>query len=82
MHDDFVTNIVAFHSQQAVEKALKALLEEKEIKLPRIHSLTRLYSPVSHFFNNLEYRKTNNRTGTRGERESGIREISSKTFSF
>ena len=27
--DDYVTNIVAFHSQQAVEKVLKALLEEK-----------------------------------------------------
>jgi len=36
--DDYVTNIVAFHSQQVVEKALKALLEEKEIPIPRAHN--------------------------------------------
>ena len=42
--DDFVTNIVAFHAQQAVEKALKALLSEKEIPVPRIHNLIRLHS--------------------------------------
>ncbi len=48
LHDDFVTNVVAFHSQQAVEKAFKALLEEKEISVPRVHNLNRLYSLVSH----------------------------------
>ena len=27
LHDEFVTNVVAFHAQQAVEKAFKALIE-------------------------------------------------------
>ncbi len=49
LHDDFVTNIVAFHSQQTVEKAFKALLEEKEIAVPRVHNLTRLHSLVESF---------------------------------
>lgn len=37
-----LTGQVAFHSQQAVEKSLKALLEEKEERVPRIHSLSKL----------------------------------------
>jgi HEPN domain-containing protein len=49
LHDDFVTNIVAFHSQQIVEKAFKALLEEKEIPVPRVHNLTRLFTLVETF---------------------------------
>ena len=49
LNDDFVTNIVAFHSQQTVEKALKALLEEKEIQVPRVHNLKRLNSLVKQF---------------------------------
>jgi HEPN domain-containing protein len=42
--DEFVTNVVAFHAQQAVEKAFKALIEEKGIRMTRIHNLTRLYA--------------------------------------
>lgn len=34
--------MVAFHAEQAIEKSLKALLEEDEIETPKIHSLTRL----------------------------------------
>ena len=41
-----LTNMVAFHAQQAVEKTLKAILEESEIAAVRTHSLTRLYSLV------------------------------------
>lgn len=41
-----LTNIVAFHSQQAIEKTLKAVLEEHSEHVPRIHSLVRLYSLV------------------------------------
>ena len=52
LHDEFVTNIVAFHSQQAVEKAFKALLEEKEIVVPRVHNLINLYSIVSNLLDN------------------------------
>ncbi len=49
LQDEFVTNIIAFHSQQAVEKAFKALLEENGIIVPRIHNLTRLYSLSEEF---------------------------------
>lgn len=49
LNDDFVTNVVAFHAQQAVEKAFKALIEEKGIRMSRIHSLTRLYALTEPF---------------------------------
>lgn len=49
LHDKDVTNIVAFHSQQAVEKAFKALLVEKEIQVPRMHNLIRLHSFAEQF---------------------------------
>ena len=38
-----LTSIVSFHSQQAVEKSLKALLTEQEINIPKIHSLNKLF---------------------------------------
>ena len=47
LNDDLLTNIVAFHSQQTVEKCFKAVIEENGIRLPRIHDLTRLYSQIS-----------------------------------
>jgi len=47
--DKFLTNIVAFHSQQTVEKIFKALLEEKEIAIPRIHNLTRLFALIEDY---------------------------------
>ncbi|HZK95431.1 MAG TPA: HEPN domain-containing protein [Prolixibacteraceae bacterium] len=49
LDDDFLTAIVAFHSQQAVEKCFKALIEEKNLTIPRIHSLVRLYSVIEGF---------------------------------
>lgn len=49
LSDDFLTNIVAFHSQQTVEKCFKAILEEKGVKLTRIHNLVRLYAMVKKF---------------------------------
>jgi len=49
INDDFVTNIVAFHAQQVVEKAFKALIEEKGIPVPRVHNLVRLHSFVEQF---------------------------------
>jgi len=39
-----LTNMVAFHAQQAVEKSLKASLEEADIATVKTHSLARLYS--------------------------------------
>jgi len=49
--ESFLTNIVAYHSQQAVEKAFKAIIEEKGMTIPRVHSLQRLYDIVKQFIN-------------------------------
>ena len=42
--DEYVANIVLFHCQQSVEKVLKAVLEEFEVDVPKVHSIIRLYS--------------------------------------
>lgn len=42
IHDDRLTGHVAFHAQQAIEKSLKASIEEFGHKVPRIHSLSKL----------------------------------------
>ena len=39
-----LTNIVAFHAQQSIEKTFKALLEENSEDVPKTHSLVRLYA--------------------------------------
>lgn len=41
-----LTNLVAFHAQQVVEKALKAVIEELNLGFVKTHSLTRLYELV------------------------------------
>ena len=43
LKNEYLTNVVLFHCQQAVEKVLKAVLEEKSLKVPRIHSVIKLY---------------------------------------
>ena len=45
--DDHLTHMVAFHSQQAIEKSLKAVMEEFEIDQIKIHNLERLLELVS-----------------------------------
>ncbi len=47
INDDNLTNIVAFHAQQAVEKALKAVIENRGESIPRKHDLLLLHSKVS-----------------------------------
>lgn len=47
LDDEYIANIVLFHSQQCVEKSLKAILEEYGQKIPRIHGVTRLYALVT-----------------------------------
>ena len=47
IQDERLTGHVAFFSQQVVEKSLKALLEEKGDRVPRIHSLSKLFSLCS-----------------------------------
>ena len=44
--DGFLTNVVTFHSQQVVEKCFKAIIDEDELHVPHIHSLTRLYGAI------------------------------------
>ena len=40
--NEYLSNAVLFHSQQCVEKCLKALLEENGIPVPHVHSVVRL----------------------------------------
>ena len=42
-----LTNIIAFHAQQAVEKALKGLREKFGLRIPRTHDLLLLYDGLS-----------------------------------
>ncbi len=44
--EPMLTGISAFHAQQAVEKSFKAILVENGIKVPKIHSLVRLYEKI------------------------------------
>lgn len=44
--DEHLSHIVAFHSQQCIEKVFKAIIEEYEIGLIRTHKLLRLYELV------------------------------------
>ena len=41
-----LTNVVAFHTQQAIEKSFKAVLEFKRIGFVKTHNLERLYSKI------------------------------------
>ena len=45
-----LTHLVAFHAQQAIEKAFKAVLEEFDNVVPRIHSLETLLPKVQAYF--------------------------------
>lgn len=45
--DDGLTHMVAFHAQQAVEKGLKAIMEEYGLDFLKIHNLNRLFSACS-----------------------------------
>lgn len=38
-----LSHMVAFHAQQSIEKSFKALIEEHQIEIPKIHKLVRLY---------------------------------------
>jgi len=45
--DPTLTNMVAFHAQQCIEKSLKAFIEDKGLELPKIHDLIRLFNIAS-----------------------------------
>lgn len=44
--DEGLTHMVAFHSQQCVEKSLKAIIEEYDVGMIRVHNLGRLFEIV------------------------------------
>ena len=46
IRNDSLTNMVAFHSQQTIEKSIKAVLEEKENHVPRIHNIITLNAMI------------------------------------
>ena len=52
-HDN-LTNIIAFHSQQAVEKSFKALIEFNNEKIPKKHDLISIYKRVSNHIDNID----------------------------
>jgi HEPN domain-containing protein len=43
IQDRRLTGHVAFHAQQAIEKSLKAVIEESGERVPKIHSLSKLF---------------------------------------
>ena len=44
--DDLLTSVVAFHSQQIVEKCFKSIIEKEGLQLARIHTLARLFGLI------------------------------------
>ena len=42
----FLTPISCFHSQQCIEKSMKALLESKNVHVPKTHDLLKLYALI------------------------------------
>jgi HEPN domain-containing protein len=46
MEDPTLRQIAAFHCQQAIEKLLKAILEDRKTKTPKIHDLSKLYGMI------------------------------------
>ncbi len=44
LKNEYLANLVMFHSQQCIEKLLKAVLEEHSVNVPKIHNLKKLYS--------------------------------------
>ncbi len=56
-----LTNIAAFHAQQAIEKSLKAVIEEFKIGFVKIHNLEKLFALINNYIQiaiNLEMVKT------------------------
>ena len=54
---EHLTNIISFHSQQAIEKSFKSLLEYKKIPIIKTHNLERLYKQVRNYIEIEDYDK-------------------------
>lgn len=46
LDDNELSNVVAFHTHQCVEKSFKAVIAASGVKVPAIHNLVRLYGTV------------------------------------
>ncbi len=46
INDEHLTHLSAFHAQQSIEKCLKAVIEEEELELEKIHNLQRLFNTI------------------------------------
>lgn len=49
IQNERLTGHVAFYAQQAIEKSLKAIIEESGGRVPKIHSLSKLFELCSAF---------------------------------
>ena len=49
--NELLTHMVAFHSQQAIEKIFKAVLEEHEERVSKTHDLTMLSEKIKKLLN-------------------------------
>ena len=49
IQNENLSHMVAFHSQQAIEKSIKAILEEKETKVPKIHNIITLKEKIEKY---------------------------------
>lgn len=49
MKNNYVANVTAFLLHQCSEKTLKAVLEENEIEIPRVHDLKKLFKLAEKF---------------------------------
>ena len=49
-NDEHLTPVTAFHSQQAIEKSLKALMEENQIEFRKTHDLIYLHKIIMKHF--------------------------------
>ena len=47
LENEYLANVVLFHCQQCIEKCLKAILEENNIEVPKIHSVVRLFGIIT-----------------------------------
>lgn len=55
IHNETLSHLVAFHSQQAIEKTFKAVLEEFDGIVPKMHTLETLIARVTrHVVLNIE----------------------------
>lgn len=49
-NEEHLTPVIAFHSQQTIEKSFKALLEERQIEFRKTHDLLYLYKIIEKHF--------------------------------